>query len=57
MLAGVSNKERYLLDKQVLDVLRKHRTPEFLSQSGHAGEKSRSVLWIVITQSEVVGAE
>ena len=64
MLAGVSNKERDLLDKQVLDVLKKHRTPEFTSQSRHAGEKSRGVLWIVkhevrvqVTQSEVVGAE
>ena len=37
MLAGVSNKERDLFDKQVLNLLKRHRTPEFRSQSGHAG--------------------
>ena len=63
LLAGTNN-ECNLLDKEVLDLVKSQRAPDFSPQSGHAAEKSRRVLRIVqhevgvqVTECEVVGAE
>ena len=64
MLVAGTNNERNLLDKEVLDLMKSQRTPDFPPQSGHAAEKSRRVLRIVkhevgvqVSGRKVVGTE